>query len=95
MAERVKYWARVAFLAIFIILAVIVYRNLRASSMVDIKVDIGRNIVETAKNSGVPRFSTRNIAGLVSYSVDSLPNNILISYTRPGYEGSFGPLFAL
>lgn len=95
MAERVKYWARGTFLAVLIIFTVIIYRNLRASNMVDIKIDIGRNIVETAKNSGVTRFSIRNIAGLVSYSIDSLPTNIPITYTRPGYEGSFGPLFAL
>lgn len=95
MAKRVKYLARGVFFLILIIFTVVIFRNLRASNMVDIKVDIGGNIVETAKSSGVTRFSTRNIAGLISYSVDSLPDNIPITYTRHGYEGSFGPLFAL
>lgn len=90
-----KYRAKLAILAAAMTCILIVYRNLEASDMLEIKVDINKNIHETAKTSGVPKFSTRNIAGLVSYSVDSLPEDIPVTYIRPGFEGSFAPLFAL
>jgi len=95
MDKRMKYRTQLALFAIAVASILIVYGNLRASNMLEIKVDIGENIVETAKKSGVPKFSTRNIAGLVSYSVNSLPADIPVSYKRPGFEGSFAPLFAL
>jgi len=95
MAKYMNYRAAFIVTATAMIAVLIAYGNLRASDMLEIKVDIGNNIIETAKASNVPKFSTRNIAGLVSYSVDSLPKDIPVTYTRPGFEGSFGPLFAL
>lgn len=81
-------------LAAFTALAFLL-KNLDASNMSEIKIDLGRNIHETARDSGVPKFSTRNIAGLVSYSVDSLPSDLPVVYTRPGFETSFTAVFAL
>ena len=62
--------------------------------MAQIKVEIGRNIAETARDSGIPKFTTRNVAGLVSYSVDSIPKDVSATYIRPGFEASHSPLFA-
>ena len=95
MVKRMKQRTQLALFAVALASILIVYGNLRASNMLEIKVDIGKNIVETAKNSGVPKFNTRNVAGLVSYSVTSLPEDIPVTYKRAGFEGSFAPLFAL
>lgn len=63
--------------------------------MSEINVDVGRNIVEIARQSGVPKFAARNIDGLVSYSVNDLPSNLPVRFSRPGLEASFTPIFAL
>jgi hypothetical protein len=59
-----------------------------------IQFDIGKNIHETAKRSGAPRFSTRNIAGLISYKILDLPRDVSLNYERLGYEVSANSLFA-
>jgi hypothetical protein len=69
--------------------------NAQAQSVREIKFDLGKNIVETARGSGVPSFSTRDIAGLVSYSVNGIPRQIQVHYTRPGFEIYWSPVFAL
>lgn len=61
----------------------------------EIRFDLGKNIVETAHASGAPQFQTRNVAGLVSYAVDSIPSQLPVHYVRPGYEISWPPVFAL
>lgn len=68
--------------------------TLREHDVTWISFDIGQNIVETAKKSGAPRFSTRNIAGYVSYALIDLPSDIPAHYSRPGYEIKAVPLFA-
>jgi hypothetical protein len=68
--------------------------TLRANIMPEIKFDIGNNIHETAKKSGAPRFSTRNVAGLISYKLIDLPPDIPAHYVRPGFEIIASPLFA-
>lgn len=68
--------------------------NLQANIMPEIKFAIGNNIHETAKRSGAPRFSTRNIAGLISYKLIDLPPDIPAHYVRPGFEITASPLFA-
>jgi hypothetical protein len=73
----------------------ILCKTLAADNSSAVRFDLGRNILETASDSGVPKFSTRNIAGLVSYSVDSLPSNLPVVYTRPGFETSLTSIFAL
>lgn len=63
--------------------------------MPEVKFDIGRNILETARHSGAPRFATRNVAGVVSYELVDLPPDIPVIYQRQGYEIKAVPLFAL
>ena len=62
--------------------------------MQEIKFDLGKNIVDTARASGVPKFEADNIAGLISYSVSPIPAEIPTRYTRSGYEVSVAPLYA-
>jgi hypothetical protein len=68
--------------------------NCGANIMPEIKFNIGNNIHETAKRSGAPRFSTRNVAGLISYDIMELPPDIPAHYVRPGFEITASPLFA-
>lgn len=63
--------------------------------MVQINVDIGENIFNTAKKSGAPKYTTGNIAGLVSYKILNMPPDIPVRFQRKGYEISALPLFAL
>jgi hypothetical protein len=62
--------------------------------MAEIKFDLGKNIVDTAKTSGVPQFSAQDVAGLVSYSVSDVPRSITARFTRPGFEVAWQPVFA-
>ncbi|MFZ6751592.1 hypothetical protein [Undibacterium sp. Ren11W] len=73
----------------------IAYNFLGAKKMTEIKLDIGKNIVETAKASGVPRFQVGSTAGMVSYSINQIPADITAHFIRPGYEISVAPLFSL
>ncbi len=59
-----------------------------------IKFDLGRNIVETARASGVPKFSADNIQGRISYSVREIPPSIPARFNRPGYEIVASPLYS-
>jgi hypothetical protein len=65
-----------------------------ADEMLQVKFDIGSNITETAKNSGAPRWSTRNIQGFVSYDLSNIPTDIPLFYQRPGYEVSAMPAYS-
>ena len=59
----------------------------------EIKFELGKNIVETAKASGVPGFESDDIAGLVSYSVTGFPTDIPVRFVKDGYEIVWQPLF--
>ncbi|RQP23748.1 hypothetical protein DZC73_16625 [Albitalea terrae] len=63
--------------------------------MQEVKFDLGKNIVETARASGVPQFQTRDIAGLVSYGVTAIPPQVALRYIRAGYEIRWQPVFAM
>jgi hypothetical protein len=63
--------------------------------MAEIKFDLGKNIVETARASGVPEFATRDIQGLVSYDIAGIPREILVRFARPGFEIAWQPVFGL
>jgi hypothetical protein len=63
--------------------------------MTEIKFDLGKNIVETARASGVPEFAARDIQGLVSYSIAAIPREIQVRFTRPGLEIAWQPVFGL
>jgi hypothetical protein len=63
--------------------------------MAEIKFDLGKNIVETAKASGVPELSARKVASTVSYSIAGIPGEIPVRFTRPGLEIVWQPVFGL
>ncbi|WP_426400260.1 hypothetical protein ACN9M1_19815 [Ralstonia sp. R-29] len=62
--------------------------------MAEIKFDLGKNIVDTAKASGVPSFQVSETAGLIDYSINGIPKDVVAYYTRPGYEINWRPIFA-
>lgn len=66
----------------------------RDKDMNEIKFVLNKNIVETARQSGVPEYSTRDIQGFITYSINDLPADIVVRYEQPGYEISLTPLFA-
>lgn len=91
MDERVKWlalWAATG------CLLALMGCNEKGNNVQEIKFDLGKNIFETAKASGVPQFDMSNVNGNISYSVVSIPPEIVTRYTRPGYEVAVAPLFA-
>lgn len=62
--------------------------------MAEIRFDLGQPIKETARKTGVPSFETDNTAGIIEYSVAELDSSIRATFTRPGYEITWGPMFA-
>jgi hypothetical protein len=68
--------------------------NAQGQKMSEIKFDLGRNITETARASGVQRFAVSDTAGLVDYSVNNIPADVSVHYNRPGYEIKWAPVFA-
>ena len=77
-----------------IFVALLGFYYLGNKNMLEIKFDLGQNIIETARNSGAPKYQTDNTAGWIEYSINSIPNDIPAHYTRPGYEITTSPLFA-
>ena len=69
-------------------------RQAGAQKTAEIQFDLGKNIVETAKVSGVPQFQVSNTAGYIDYSVTAVPEAIPAHYTRAGYEIIWQPIFA-
>ncbi len=80
---------------VVVIAALGVAKLIPGSQMQEIKFDMGHDIVATAKASGVPRFNTRNVDGLISYGVTAVPAAIPAHYTRPGFEVVWQPIFAI
>lgn len=62
--------------------------------MAEIKFDVGKNIIQTAEASGVPRFEAQDIVGRISYSVTAVPAAIPARFTRSNLEITWQPLFA-
>ena len=85
---------QLATLAILFGAAVFSGCNAEGQKVQEIKFDLGKNIVDTARASGVPKFQTDNIAGLISYSVNQIPAEIPARFVRPGFEVSVSPLWA-
>ena len=82
-------------LSIGLTIATIVINPAKAEKMYEVKVDIGKNIATTAKNSGAPRFGTENHWGLQIYEIVDLRPEVLVRFSRPGYEITAAPLFSL
>ena len=70
------------------------YTKLGSQKLAEIQFDLGKNIVDTAKASGVPSFQVSETAGLIDYSIDGIPKTVPARYVRPGYEVSWSPIFA-
>jgi hypothetical protein len=70
------------------------FYNLGANEMFQVKFDMSKNIIETAKGSGAPRWATRDIEGFISYDLVNMPADIPLVYTRAGYEISAMPLYS-
>lgn len=98
------------YLAVLLILAVPVLagtlgKGLRASphgasksmeeGMTEIRFDLGKNIVDTARASGVPAFANDNIDGYISYRFSPVPDDVVAHYTREGFEIRWQPIFSL
>jgi len=66
-----------------------------AQIMYSLKVDIGKNINQTAKESGAPRFRIESYWGLEFYEIVDMPLNVAVKFSRPGFEISIKPLFSL
>lgn len=82
-------------LFVFLLVAgLLVYYYFGTEKMSEIKFELGKNIVETAKSTGVPRFNSSKTAGQVSYSINQIPDDIPARYSRPGYEITASSLFA-
>jgi hypothetical protein len=69
--------------------------NVKAEKMHEIKVDIGRNILETARNSGAPKFGIESHWGLQIFELVDLRPEVLVQFSRPGYQITATPLFSL
>ncbi len=87
--KRVLTW-----LTILLVAGLIAYYYLGTKKMLEIKFDLGKNIVETAKGSGIPEFSVDNVNGSIFYEKNQIPDDIPARYIRPGYEITASPLFA-
>jgi hypothetical protein len=77
-----------------ITIALLLFLFIRDKDMNEIRFVLHRNIVETARQSGVPEYSTRDIQGFITYSINDIPADILARYEQSGYEISLAPLFA-
>lgn len=89
-----KYaWALACGAVLFLITGYSVHL-LRPLPMNEIKFDLGKNIVEIARESGVPKYVARDVDGLISYNINDLSPSINATFVREKYSVSFGPLFA-
>jgi hypothetical protein len=61
--------------------------------MTEIRFDLGKNIMDTARASGVPKYQVSNIDGYIGYRT-YVPPSVAAHYTRQGYEIRWQPLFA-
>ena len=61
--------------------------------MTEIRFDLGKGIMDTARISGVPKYQVSNVNGSIEYSTQ-VPPSIPARYIRPGYEVIWQPLFA-
>ena len=62
--------------------------------MQEIKFELGKNIVDTARLSGVPQFESDDVNGSISYSVAGFSSTIPARFAKPDYEIVWQPLFA-
>ena len=90
-----RHWLWSGVLAsVAVALGMMWWKDAQGQGAREIKFELGKNIVETAEASGVPRFSARQVATTVSYSVNNIPSALPVRYAKPGYEVSWQPAYA-
>ena len=67
----------------------------REEKMQEIRFTLGKNIVATAKATGVPQFNVDNVDGSIQYSASQIPLTTPVVYDYPGYEIRIQPTFSL
>jgi len=72
----------------------VTYFKAKSEQLSGIRFNLGNNIVETARQSGVPAFTSNDVNGLIWYSINNIPPQVEALYTRPGYEIRWRDLFA-
>jgi hypothetical protein len=65
------------------------------TKMKSIDIDLGRNILETARSSGIPQFGVDDVNGNIEYSVVGLPEELTVRFKRPGLEIESKSVFAI
>lgn len=70
-------------------------RKINDLNMPYIKIKLGENIEQVARNSGAPSFQVRKLAGNHRYEISELAPEVVIHYTPPGYEIKISPAFSL
>jgi hypothetical protein len=75
-------------------IALLLFLFIRDKDMNEIRFALKKNIVETARQSGVPEYSTRDVQGFITYSINNIPAGVDVRYVQPGYELTLAPLFA-
>lgn len=84
-----------AFLLGAALIAVLCIFSLGGSHMLYVDLDMGKNIVETAKRSGAPRWAADNVAGLITYELVNLAPDVHVRYLRDGYQFTAKSLFSV
>jgi hypothetical protein len=75
--------------------SVIISMTTGANNMDEIKFDLGKNIHEIAKKSGAPRFQVGHYDEIITYDLDSIPNDIPIRFNRPQFEFASAGVFGI
>jgi hypothetical protein len=63
--------------------------------MKEIKIDLGKDIVETARGSGAPEFQAQKVNNTIIYSLVPVPPQRPVRFTRSGFEITWEPAFGL
>ena len=66
----------------------------KGKDMRDISFDLGKDIVETARATGAPKFPVDKVDGLITYSLTPVPAGVALHFTHPGLEIAWEPVFA-
>lgn len=80
-----REWMFPRLLAVVLIIATSACDANQGADVQEIKFDVGRNIVETAEASGVPRYATGEAFTRLSYDIPHIPENLPFRYQRLGY----------
>lgn len=61
----------------------------------EIRVDLGKDIVETARVSGVPKFAVQQVNETILYNVDDIAPGLPVRFAGPGREITWQPVFGV